>query len=93
LTHQLAYRTPIQVQLVQALCCLHNIIRIIGGDDDIDDDWNRRYQDEYENNTGNNIRHVSSRAITTEQVNQAKAMRDDIANWMWIQYTRYKDTI
>ena len=93
LTHQLAYSYPIQVQLVQVLCCLHNIIRIIGGDDDIDDDWNRRYQDEYENNTGNSVGHVSSRAITTAQVNQAKAMRDDIANRMWIQYARYKDTI
>ena len=74
MTHQLVYSYLIQVQLIQALNCLHNIIHIIGGDDDIDNNWNQRYQEKYKDITGNNVEHVLSSVITTEQVNQPKAM-------------------
>ena len=93
LAHQLAYPYLVQVQLVEALCCLHNIIRVIGGDDDIDDDWNRIHHEGHDNTVGNSDKYISGRAITTAEVNQAKAMRDDIANRMWSQYRQCRDDI
>src|SRR5437773_5181133 len=39
LTRQLEHPFSIQVQLVNAICCLHNIIRQVGGDDILDEDW------------------------------------------------------
>ena len=39
LTYQLEYPFKIQVRLVKVMCCLHNIIRIAGGDDMFDEMW------------------------------------------------------
>ena len=86
LTKQLAYPYTVQVQLVKTLCCLHNIIQIIGRDDNFDEEWNNG--NEYNNNIDDT--RVSSKAITTVQVNQAKAMRENIATKMWAQYIRHK---
>ena len=36
---QLEYPFEIQVQVVKAVCCLHNIIRVTGGDDLFDELW------------------------------------------------------
>src|SRR5436305_3641347 len=36
LRQQKKYFYEIQVRLIKALCCLHNIIRIVDGDDEID---------------------------------------------------------
>ena len=33
---QLEYPIPVQVQIVKALCCVYNIIRLVGGDDEFD---------------------------------------------------------
>ena len=35
---------------------------------------------------------VSSKAITTAQVNQAKVIRENIAMKMWSQYIRHRDS-
>jgi len=86
----LAYPFAVQVQLVRALYCLHNIIRIIGGDDIFDKEWDENYDDGNEDNDNMDTR-VSSKAITTAQVNQAKAIRENIATKMWSQYIRHRD--
>src|SRR5437667_3072139 len=39
LTQQLEFPFPVQMKLVKALCCIHNIIRLIGGDDAFDEEW------------------------------------------------------
>jgi len=75
LTGKLAYSYAVQAQLVRALCCLHNMIRIIGGDGIFNEEWSENYDDgnEYNNNM-DDTRVSSSKAITTAQVNQAKAI-------------------
>src|SRR5579871_4750390 len=39
LTNQLEYSYKIQVRLMKVICCLHNIIRLTGGDDLFDEMW------------------------------------------------------
>lgn len=85
LTQQLEFPFPVQVQLVKVLCCLHNIIRLIGGDDVFDEEWEMNNTDETDISKNDN---VERRAITVTQANEAKAKRDDIANRMWINYCR-----
>ena len=82
----------VQVQLVRALCCLHNIIRIIGGDDIFDEEWDENYDDGNEDNDNMDDTRVSSKAITTAQVNQAKAIQENIAMKMWSQYIKHRDS-
>ena len=41
LKNQLEFPYNVQVRLVKALCCLHNIIRLVGGDDIYDKEWER----------------------------------------------------
>ena len=38
LIQQMEYSFVVQVKLVEALCCLHNIIRLVGGDDIFDEE-------------------------------------------------------
>jgi hypothetical protein len=45
LTHQLEYSYEIQVRLVKVICCLHNIIRLTGGDDWFDEQWAKSHAD------------------------------------------------
>src|SRR6266516_2948219 len=92
LIKKLAYPFMVQVQLVRALCCLHNIIWIIGGDDIFDEEWDENYDDRNEDNDNMDDPRVSSKAITTAQVNQAKAIRENIATKMWSQYIRHQDS-
>jgi len=54
---------------VKALCCLHNIIRLIGGDDIFDEEWDAN---EILSDISNND-NASRRAITIAQANEAKA--------------------
>ena len=74
LIKKLAYLFAVQVQLVRALYCLHNIIRIIGGDDIFNEEWDENYDDGNEDNDNMDDTRVSSKAITTVQVNQAKTI-------------------
>src|SRR5437762_7507680 len=69
LTQQLEFPFLVQVKLVKALCCLHNIIRLIGGDDVFDEEWNMRTANEIDVSSNDNI---ARRAITTAQANEAK---------------------
>src|SRR5437667_10829536 len=39
LAQQLEFPFPVQVKIVKGLCCLHNIIRLIGEDDTFDEEW------------------------------------------------------
>ena len=41
LKNQLEFPYNIQVRLVKVLCCLHNIIRLVDGDDIYDEEWER----------------------------------------------------
>ena len=65
LIKKLAYLFAVQVQLVRVLYCLHNIIRIIGGDDIFDEEWDENYDDTNEDNDNMDDTRVSSKAITT----------------------------
>ncbi len=87
LTHQVEYPYKIQVRLIKVLCCLHNIIRIVGGDDWFDEQWIRdlKNADSSQSDLSNEV--VTSKAITTAQTKQANMMRDDIAEKMWSQYS------
>ena len=69
LTQQLEFPFLVQVKLVKALCCLHNIIRLIGGDDIFDEEWDAH---EILSDISNND-NVSRRAITIAQASEAKA--------------------
>ena len=86
---QLEYRYGNQVQLINALCCLHNIIRVIGGDDIYDKEW----ESEFKSGTqGTNIHMgqgvVMTKAITAAEAKMANELRDSIAEKMWAQYLR-----
>ena len=87
LTQQLEFPFPVQVKLVKALCCLHNIIRLIGGDDTFDKEWDTGIANEVLSDISNND-NVSRRAITTVQASEAKAKRDEIAIRMWSNYCK-----
>jgi len=86
---QLEYRYGNQVQLINALCCLHNIIRVISGDDIYDKEW----ESEFKSGTqGTNIHMgqgvVTTKAITAAEAKMANELRDSIAEKMWAQYLR-----
>jgi len=87
LTQQLEFPFPVQVKLVKALCCLHNIIRLIGGDDTFDKEWDIGIANEVLSDISNND-NVSRRAITTAQASEARAKRDEIAVRMWTNYCK-----
>ena len=86
LTRQLEHLFSIQVQLVNAICCLHNIIRQVGGDDILDEDWLAK--ERLGTNVLNNDDNVSTRATTSREVAAAKVKRDEIAIKMWRNYRR-----
>ena len=75
LTDQLEYRYGNQVQLINALCCLHNIIRVIGGDDIYDKEW----ESEFKSGTqGTNI-HIGQGVVTTKAITAAEVkMANDL---------------
>ena len=87
LTQQLEFPFPVQVKLVKVLCCLHNIIRLIGGDDTFDKEWDIGIANEVLSDISNND-NVSRRAITTAQASEARAKRDEIAVRMWTNYCK-----
>lgn len=87
LIQQLEFPFPIQVKLVKALCCLHNIIRLIGGDDIFDEEWDIGIANEISFDILSND-HVSRRIITIAQANEAKVKRDEIAVRMWTNYCK-----
>ena len=86
LTRQLEHPFSIQVQLVNAICCLHNIIRQVGSDDILDEDWLAK--ERLGTNVLNNDDNVSKRATTSREVAAAKVKRDEIAIKMWRNYRR-----
>ena len=86
LTRQFEHPFSIQVQLVNAICCLHNIIRQVGGDDILDEDWLAK--ERLGTNVLNNDDNVSIRATTSREVTAAKVKRDEIAIKMWRNYRR-----
>jgi len=81
LTHQLEYPYEIQVRLVIVICCLHNIIRLKGGDDLFDELWAKNHSD-----TSSEVEAVVRKGVTPAETRQAKSMRDKIAEQMWGQY-------
>lgn len=86
LTRPLEFEYEIQVRLVNVLCCLHNIIRMAGGDDNYDIAWKAEMESSQSGQV-NDEDSVIRRDITDTQNKQAKAMRDVIATKMWAQYT------
>ena len=78
------YPFETQVCLVMALCCIHNIIRMVSGDDMYDDLWRRENSTDLSGHVGNGD--VNYKAITPAQKREAKLKRDGIAQRMWEQY-------
>lgn len=78
------YPFETQVRLVIALCCIHNIIRMVSGDDMYDDSWRRENSTNLSGHIGNGD--VNYKAIMPAQEREAKLKRDDIAQRMWEQY-------
>ena len=88
LKKQLEYDYDIQVQLVNALCCLHNFIRReVNGEEDIfemlEDEELEAESDQSEDFGYAPARH---RDVTDREKRMAKTMRDRIAQDMWNQY-------
>ena len=85
---QVEHPFEIQVRLVKVLCCLHNIIRITGGDDAFDELWKKDPTNKLPSpQSGTKKDTVISKAITPAQVKLANSMRDEIADKMWSQYS------
>jgi hypothetical protein len=68
-TETMEYSFEIQVCLVKALCCIHNIIQMISGDDIYDELWMREDATELHRPTDIDSigDHVNSKVITTVQ--------------------------
>jgi hypothetical protein len=85
------YPFEIQVQLVKAVCCWHNIIRVTGGDDLFDELWKEEVAARVHalnQNGGQSGDAVTHKALTATETNRAKNMRNDIANRMWLQFSK-----
>ena len=91
LKNQLEFPYNIQVRLVQVLCCLHNIIRLIDGDDIYDEEWERdqRFEDFESEEDDDDLEPVRSKRVTAKQYAAAQRMRDSIAEQMWTQYSQH----
>jgi hypothetical protein len=90
LKKQLEYDYVVQVQLVNALCCLHNFIRREGrlnGEEDmfgmLDDDELQAESNPSEDGGDAPARH---RDVSDREKRMAKTMRDKIAQDMWNQH-------
>jgi hypothetical protein len=91
LTQQLEDPFEIQVQLVKAVCCWHNIIRVTGGDDLFDELWKEEVAARVHalnQNGGQSGDAVTHKALTATETNRTKKMRNDIANRMWLQFSK-----
>jgi hypothetical protein len=65
LTHQLEYPYEIQVRLVKVIRCLHNIIRLTGGDDLFDELWAKSHTDtSLGRNSRSEVEAVVRKAVT-----------------------------
>jgi hypothetical protein len=89
LKKQLEYDYDIQVQLVNALCCLHNFIRREGNGTEIDifgmlDDEELQAESDQSEDCG--YAPARHRDVTDREKRMAKTMRDRIAQDMWNQY-------
>ena len=80
---QLQFQFSTQVKLVNTLCCLHNIIRLIGGADIFDEEWEL---DETDEDSISSTDSISRRVVSTAQVTAAKLKRDEIAKQIWKDY-------
>ena len=78
------YPFETQVRLVIALCCIHDIIRMVSGDDIYNDLWRRENSTDLNGRVDNGD--VNFKAITPAQEREAKLKLDDIAPRMWKQY-------
>jgi len=88
LKKQLEYEYILQSQLVTALCCLHNFIRIEGDSKDefeLDDSWQSAAREWQENRF-----QVPSfrKDVTEKEKREAKNFQDNIAKEMWTQYLK-----
>jgi len=89
LKKQLEYDYDIQVQLVNALCCLHNFIRREGnGEEDIYGTLDDEELQALESNQSEDSGYAPARHkdVTDREKRMAKTMRDRIAQDMWNQY-------
>ena len=84
---QAEYPFKIQVRLVKVLCCLHNIIRITGGDDVFDELWKKNSARLSPKNKSSQ-EGVLSKATSPAQLRLANSMRDQIAEKMWAQHSK-----
>ena len=84
LTTQLEYPYEIQVRLVKAICCMHNIIRLTGGDDWFDELWEKSQANtRRRRNSRSEVDVVVRKAVTAADTRHAKSMRDKIAEQMY----------
>ena len=90
LNEQLEYPYEIQVQLVNGICCLHNLIRIVGGDDLFDEEWAKTAASVGLYGTYSGGECITRKTVTATEIKQAKALRDRIAEQMWTQYSQFK---
>jgi hypothetical protein len=88
LKKQLEYDYGTQVQLVNALCCLHNFIRL---ESDGYDDFDKFIAVAEGRDGGNEAEGITLHTDVTEQERrQAKNMRDKIAKEMWNEYRKIR---
>jgi hypothetical protein len=90
LKKQLEYTYATQVQLVNALCCLHNFIRMEGGQND---DFDVMNEEEMEEQRLSNIEISDTtpfkhKDVTEKEKQEAKSERDRIAEAMWDQFIK-----
>jgi DDE superfamily endonuclease len=91
LKNQLEFPYNIQVRLIKVLCCIHNIIRLVDGDDIYDEEWEREQnlRDLECEKDDDELEPVRSKRVTARQYIIAQQMRDSIAEQMWMQYSQY----
>src|SRR5436190_12008391 len=74
LKNQLEFPYNVQVRLVKVLCCLHNIIRLVGGDDIYDEEWERdqRLRDSECEDDDDELEPVRTKKVTARQYTAAQ---------------------
>lgn len=89
LKKQLEYAYITQVQLVNALCCLHNFIRMEGDrDDEFDTITEEEMEKERSNKVETGVTPTKHKDVTEKEKQEAKSARDNIAKAMWDQFIK-----
>ena len=72
-------------KLVYCLCVLHNLIKKFEDDSFFHDEF-----DTENKRTGTSTEEISSRQAASSESDEARKLRDEIAESMWSQYLKYR---